>query len=74
MNWWKESTKGNTLQYVYQNILVCGLFFVLLNNIEKDNLKSSNPQLPSRNDIELKEKRVDAEKDDQSGGNRHKGA
>ena len=22
-----------------QNILVCGLFFILLNNIEKDNLK-----------------------------------
>ena len=36
-------------------------------------LYTSNPQLPSRNDIELKEKRVDAEKDDQSGGNRHKG-
>ena len=36
--------------------------------------KPSNPQLPSRNDIELKEKRVDTEKDAQSGGNRHKGA
>ena len=35
---------------------------------------SSNPQPPSKNDIELKEKRVDAEKDVQSGGNRHKGA
>ena len=34
----------------------------------------SNPQPPSKNDIELKEKRVDAEKDAQSGGNRHKGA
>ena len=25
-NWWNESTKGNTLLYVEQNILVCGLF------------------------------------------------
>ena len=40
----------------------------------KSFIYTSNPQLPSRNDIELKEKRVDAEKDAQSGGNRHKGA
>ena len=36
------------------------------------NLKTSNSQPPSKNDIELKEKRVDVEKDAQSGGNRHK--
>ena len=37
-------------------------------------LLSSNPQPPSKNDIELKEKIGDAEKEAQRGENRHKEA
>ena len=83
---WKYAKNTNTVEaiQIYLDAYPNGQFRnearalkqQLLEAAQKKEAESStsNPQLPSRNDIELKEKRVDAEKDDQSGGNRHKGA
>ena len=88
MNWGKSRVYLLGILYAGPQLTVTGeIKVVTIPNVQQKALsvshipnnlgyiiKSSNPQPPSRNDIELKEKRVDAEKDAQSGGNRHKGA